>query len=183
MTAFHVFLLLDGGAAEGAERSEHRATDPGGVLSVQSSLNINIGLCAILSKLANFCVKSIRESSHERGTASKHDVIVEINFQVAVALLNRVEGNLRNTIFVGLVRVTLWVEKDLRGKDALSLVDLNDLAGGQLVLALLLVEAVFSGVDFLVDFVSDMAHLLLHFANLENVLLLNSWRVLLDLFH
>jgi len=68
--------LLDGGAAEGAERSEHRATDPGGVLSVQSSLNINIGLCACFGVLANFCVKSIRESSHECGTTGKHNVIV-----------------------------------------------------------------------------------------------------------
>jgi hypothetical protein len=77
----------------------------------------------------------------------------------------------------------LWVEKDLRGKDALSLLNLNDFAGGQLVLTLLLSKAVFSLVDFLVDFVSYMAHLLLHFTNLENVSFLNSWCVLLDFFH
>lgn len=77
----------------------------------------------------------------------------------------------------------MWVEKDLGGKDALSLLNLNDFASGQLVLTLLLSKAVFSLVDFLVDFVSYMAHLLLHFTNLENVIILNSWCVLLDFLH
>ena len=89
--------------------------------------HINVGLRILLSPRANLTVKSVGEALHQRGATSQHNVVVKIDLQVTIALLNRVERNLRNTLTVllALLQSKRWVENDLGCADALLHVDLD----------------------------------------------------------
>ena len=80
--SFGVLLLGDGHLSESVEGGKHRATNPCSVLSVQGSSDDNLSLCIILRQVAKLIFESLWEVSHESSTASQHNVIVKVNFQI-----------------------------------------------------------------------------------------------------
>ena len=106
--------------------------------------HIDVGLRVVLGEGANVLVEAVREAAHESGATRQHDVVVEVDLEVGVALLDGFVGDLGDAglSLLLVVVAVLRVEDNLGGVDALALVDFDDAAAGELVAALLLVKAV-----------------------------------------
>jgi len=50
-------------------------------------------LSRVFGNISNLLVKTLWESLHQGGTSSQHNVVVQANFQVSVALFNGVHGD------------------------------------------------------------------------------------------
>ena len=131
-------MLGDGHLSESVEGGKHRATNPCSVLSVQGSSDDNLSLCIILRQVAKLIFESLREVSHESSTASQHNVIVKVNFQIGVTFLDRAVCELGDTslasIELGVGNLNdSRVEHALSSCDTFALVDFDDLAAWQFV--------------------------------------------------
>jgi len=157
-----VLLALDGHVLEGGEGGDHAAADPGGVLAVEVREDVDLRLRVLLGAPADLEVEALLEAGEHGGAAREHDVVVEVRFEVAVALLDAVEGDVRDA--PARVAPRAGREQDLRRLEALVVVDLDYFFRvRQLVAALLLAQGVLR-LERVVVVQGDRAHLLLHFS-------------------
>lgn len=119
LAALEVLALLDRRLPERAERSYHAATDPRRILPVQGSLDANIGF-GILGQRHDLLLETRLETPHQGGAAHQHYIVVQVDLQVTVTLLNRLEGNLSDTglIVVRLIDAVSGGEETLSGCDS-----------------------------------------------------------------
>lgn len=54
-------------------------------------MHVDVGILSrVFSNISNLLVKALWESLHQGGTSSQHNVVVQANFQVSIALFNGV---------------------------------------------------------------------------------------------
>lgn len=105
LIAIHVviFFALNSHVLEGAEASDHGASDPSSVLTVQISRHDDIGLNwspslitilrTFLCLALYFLLETLLEARKKSCTTSKDNIVVEVNFKIVIAFLNGLEGN------------------------------------------------------------------------------------------
>jgi hypothetical protein len=137
------------------------------VLSVQVGEDVNFSFGVFLGQLSNFVVETLLEARQHGGTSREDDVVVKVRFQVSVALIDRIEGDLSDAWLVN--SCDGRVEEDLGGLEPFVVIDLDDLLRvGQFVRPLLFGKRV-SGLHSVVKIEGHRAHLLLHFSDVLKV--------------
>jgi len=90
--------------------------------------NEDVSLSVVLSNLDDLFLKTLLQAWHNCRTTCENDIVVQINFEIWVALLNGSNCHLGETFaFFRFSGNQLWVEKDLGGLESLSMVHLYDL--------------------------------------------------------
>ena len=51
----------------------------------------------VLCNVSNLLIETFREALHQSSTSSEHNIVVQTNFEVSIALFNRIYGNIGNS--------------------------------------------------------------------------------------
>jgi len=134
-------------------------------------------LCRVVCDGSNLLVETLWEALHQGGTSSQHNIVVQANFEVRVALINRIYGDLSNSCswFVsGCAAVRVFenagVENDLGRLKTLLVSDLDNLTARKLIAPLLNIQDVVSRVVVCVVVHGDVTHLFFHLTHVLEVL-------------
>lgn len=141
--------MFDCNLVKCVEGGKHRATNPGSVLAMQSSLDFDISLCLTTGEISQFIIKSLWEPLEQGGTSCKNHIVVKTHLQVLVTFFNRMESQISDTT---LAFLELWMSdthkrrfKDaLGGCDSLMIVDFDNFTSRKLIRPLLKSKWVFS---------------------------------------
>ena len=103
-------------------------------------MHVNVGiLCGVLRNVSDFLVEALRETLHQCGASRQHDVVVQTNFEIGIAVLDRLVGDICNACWFMVMLTCIGILQDVGREDDLSRLKallvshLDNLTTGQLV--------------------------------------------------
>lgn len=145
-----VFFSRDGHLLECAEASNHWTSNPGSIFSVEICINIYVCLdgdpCLVpyfFGSLTGFAtdllIEALVETWKQSGATREHNIVVQVNLQIVIALLDCLECNISEA--VNLWSDQSWIEKDFSWAETLLVTYLyNTLIVRELIGTLFFIE-------------------------------------------
>jgi len=159
---------------ESAHGGEHGTTNPCCILSIEVGMDVDVSILGrVLCNVSNLLIETFREALHQSSTSSEHNIVVQTNFEVSIALFNRIYSNVGNSRrFMMACTVAVRVFENARVENHFSRLEpflvsnFNNLAARKFVTPLLHIQDIVTRIVVSIVVQRNMAHLFLHLLDL-----------------